>query len=285
MSENCSALPESLLESELFGHKKGAFTHATSDKKGLLQHADGGTIFLDEIADMSLALQAKLLRFLQEGEVRPIGSTQVLKVDARVVSASNKDLAQLVAEGKFREDLFFRLNGVQVSLPPLRERREDVALLCEHFLKKIAEREGKKTLHLAPETLKLFLRYDWPGNIRELQNTLETAALFAERSLITPDSLDFKPALRQPSAGRPPAPVDKPSSSPRTPAKADPAESGGIDPELERILRAIRDESFNRSNAAKALGMSRRNLYVKLEKFGVPRDDRALRDYVDRYVR
>jgi transcriptional regulator with GAF, ATPase, and Fis domain len=283
VSENCSALPEALLESELFGHKKGAFTHAVADKKGLLQHADGGTIFLDEIADMSLSLQAKLLRFLQEGEVRPIGSTQVLKVDARVVSASNKDLAQLVAEGKFREDLFFRLNGVTVSLPPLRERREDIPLLCDHFLKKVSEREGKKPLHVAPETMKLFLRFDWPGNIRELQNTLETASLFAERSLITPESLDFKPALRKAAADRPPVTPEK--TAPGTARPSQPPEADGIDPELERILRAIRDESFNRSNAAKALGMSRRNLYVKLEKFGVPRDDRALRDYVDRYVR
>jgi transcriptional regulator with GAF, ATPase, and Fis domain/predicted Ser/Thr protein kinase len=291
VSENCSALPESLLESELFGHKKGAFTHAAADKKGLLQHADKGTIFLDEIADMSLPLQAKLLRFLQEGEVRPIGSTQVLKVDARVVSASNKDLAQLVAEGKFREDLFFRLNGVTVALPPLRERREDIAPLCEHFLNKIAEREDKKKLHIAPETMKRFLNYDWPGNIRELQNTLETASLFAERSLITPDSLDFKPALRQAHAARP-LPAARPShvaskTSPPPATKTDAyrLSKEDVDPELERILRAIRDESFNRSNAAKALGMSRRNLYVKLEKFGVPRDDRALRDYVDRYVR
>jgi DNA-binding NtrC family response regulator len=238
---------------------------------------------LDEIADMSLSLQAKLLRFLQEGEVRPIGSTQVLKVDARVVSASNKDLAQLVAEGKFREDLFFRLNGVTVALPPLRERREDIAPLCEHFLKKIAEREGKKPLHAAPETMRLFLNYDWPGNIRELQNTLETASLFAERSLITPDSLDFKPALRRAPAARP-APA-RTSPAPETKPAADRPPPEDVDPELERILRAIRDESFNRSNAAKALGMSRRNLYVKLEKFGVPREDRALRDYVDRYVR
>src|SRR6185436_2367134 len=139
-TENCSALPENLLESELFGHKKGAFTHATADKKGLLQYADGGTVFLDEIADMSLNLQAKLLRFLQEGEVRPIGAAEPVRVDARVVSASNKDLRALVADGKFREDLFYRLNGITVKLPPLRERLEDLPLLTEHFLKKIGGR-------------------------------------------------------------------------------------------------------------------------------------------------
>src|SRR5262249_50906911 len=149
VTENCSALPESLLESELFGHKKGSFTHATADKKGILEYADGGTIFLDEIADMSLNLQAKLLRFLQEGEIRPLGSNQVIKVNVRVVSASNQDLARLVQEGKFRKDLFFRLNGITVSLPPLRGRLEDLPLLADHFLSKIAERENMKKLILS----------------------------------------------------------------------------------------------------------------------------------------
>ncbi|HSA58466.1 MAG TPA: sigma 54-interacting transcriptional regulator, partial [bacterium] len=199
VAENCGALPESLLESELFGHKKGAFTHATADKKGILQYADGGTIFLDEIADMSPALQGKLLRFLQEGEVRPIGAHEAVKVDVRVVSASNKDLASLVKEGKFREDLFYRLNGVTVRLPPLRERREDIPLLAEHFLKKTAERTRKAPGRLDPAALRIFMAYDWPGNIRELQNTLATAVLFAEDvdgvHAITVRSLAFKPQL------------------------------------------------------------------------------------------
>ncbi|HEX5033731.1 MAG TPA: sigma 54-interacting transcriptional regulator, partial [bacterium] len=143
VAENCSALPETLMESELFGHKKGAFTHADRDKKGILEYAHRGTIFLDEIADLSPALQAKLLRFLQEGELRPLGSNEVVKVDVRVVSASNKNLPDLVEQGKFREDLYFRLNGLTISLPPLRERKEDLPLLVEHFLKKIAERENR----------------------------------------------------------------------------------------------------------------------------------------------
>lgn len=268
VTENCSALPESLLESELFGHKKGSFTHASADKKGLLPYADGGTVFLDEVADMSLNLQAKLLRFLQEGEVRPIGSNQVNKVDVRVVSASNKDLAQLVAEGKFRQDLFFRLNGVTATLPPLRERLEDLPLLADHFLDQIAKREKKPRLKLGPETLKVFLAYDWPGNIRELQNTLETAVLFAEKGVITPSSLEFKGFK---------------SNFSRKPAATHPTPSV-VEPELVKILRAIRDAGYHRSKAAEALGMSRRNLYARLEKFGVKRDAATLHAYIDRYL-
>src|SRR5262249_48636775 len=154
------------------------------DKKGILEYANRGTIFLDEIADLSLNLQAKLLRFLQEGEIRPLGSNEVIKVDVRVVSASNKDLQDLVAQGKFREDLYFRLNGVTVTLPPLRERMEDLPLLVEHFLKKFAQQEGKESCRLNMEVLRQFMNYPWPGNIRELQNTLETAALFAENGVI-----------------------------------------------------------------------------------------------------
>ncbi|HSA60010.1 MAG TPA: sigma 54-interacting transcriptional regulator [bacterium] len=269
VTENCASLPETLLESELFGHKKGSFTHATADKKGLLQYADGGTVFLDEIADMSVPLQAKLLRFLQEGDVRPIGSNEVVKVDVRVVSASNKDLHDLVRQGKFREDLFFRLNGVTVTLPPLRERLEDLPLLADHFLGKIAGREKKPRLKLSPEALKIFLSYDWPGNIRELQNTLETAALFAEKGAITASSLEFKPTL-----------LGGKALSTRTPPPATPQG----ETELVRILRAIRDAGYHRSKAAEALGISRRNLYAKLEKFGVKRDAATLHEYIDRYL-
>ncbi|HEX5038348.1 MAG TPA: sigma-54 dependent transcriptional regulator, partial [bacterium] len=265
VTENCSALPESLLESELFGHKKGSFTHATADKKGILQYADGGTIFLDEIADMSLNLQAKLLRFLQEGEIRPIGSTEVVRVDVRVVSASNKDLEGLVAAGKFREDLFYRLNGVTVRLPPLRERMEDLALLADHFLK-------KKDVRLSPEALRVFLNYSWPGNIRELQNTLETASLFAESGVLTPHSLQFKPALfrdRVPAGPRPSTLGAQPLPSPSSPA--------AVDPVLEETLRAIRDNAYHKGYAAKALGITRRALYARLQRFGLSTDVKDLK--------
>jgi len=272
VTENCSALPENLLESELFGHKKGAFTHATADKKGILQYADGGTIFLDEIADMSLALQAKLLRFLQEGEIRPIGSHEVVRVDVRVVSASNRDLAGLVKEGKFREDLFYRLNGVSVRLPALRDRREDIPLLAEHFLKKIAEREkSKDACSLATAVLKIFVAYPWPGNIRELQNAIETAVLFAEDGTVTPKSLHFKPVLME----------GKKLVKEMEAAKL---RSVSLPPILEETLRAIRDQCYHKGRAAKALGISRRSLYARLERAGVETDLESLKGQIDKYL-
>jgi len=268
VTENCSALPESLLESELFGHKKGAFTHADRDKKGRFEYANKGTVFLDEIADMSLNLQAKLLRFLQEGEVRPVGSNETVKVDVRVVSASNKDLARLVEEGKFREDLFYRLNGLMVTLPPLRDRVVDIPPLCEHFLKKIAEREKAQPLVLHPDALRLLVNYNWPGNIRELQNTLETAALFAEKGKITPGSFHFKPGI-----------ASKRKAGVVASAKASSRVS--MDPQLEKVLLAIKEQGYHKGNAAQALGMSRRNLYFILSKYKVPRGLKELKTYID----
>ena len=268
VAENCSALPETLMESELFGHKKGAFTHADRDKKGILEYAHRGTIFLDEIADLSPALQAKLLRFLQEGEIRPLGSHEVVKVDVRVVSASNKNLQELVEQGKFREDLYFRLNGVTISLPPLRERKEDLPLLVEHFLKRIAEREGRSPARLGTEALRQFMSYPWPGNIRELQNTLETAGLFADQGLIGLKALAFKPELLGNKKAM--------QSLLRKTLAREP-----LDPELERILLAIRDQGYHKGHAAQALGISRRNLYTKLEKFQVPVEIKSLKEYID----
>lgn len=268
VTENCSALPETLLESELFGHKKGSFTHADRDKKGRLEYANKGTVFLDEIADMSPNLQAKVLRFLQDGDVRPIGSNEVIQVDVRVISASNKDLHQLVEAGKFREDLFYRLNGIAVTLPPLRERSEDVPLLAEHFLKKVAEREKKDPVRLHAEALRLLMNYPWPGNIRELQNTIETAVLFAEEGAITPKSLQFKPAL-----------LTRRRTMTGISSKA--VARSPMEPELERILLTIREQGYHKGNAAVALGISRRNLYTKLEKYGVPIELKELKGYID----
>jgi len=269
VTENCGALPENLLESELFGHKKGAFTHATADKKGVLQYADGGTIFLDEIADMSPNLQAKLLRFLQDGEIRPIGSNDVVHVDVRVVSASNKDLPTLVAQGRFREDLFYRLNGITVKLPPLRERMEDLPLLTEYFLKTIAEREKRSTCRLDPRALDLFLNYGWPGNIRELQNTLETAVLFQEAGVIGTKALHFKPQLSE----RPVPPTAVPSRAPNAP----------LDPILEKTLSAIRDNCYHKGYAAEALGITRRALYARLQKFGLKSNVKSLKEKIEEY--
>jgi Nif-specific regulatory protein len=268
VTENCSALPETLLESELFGHKKGAFTHADRDKKGILEYANRGTIFLDEIADMSPNLQAKLLRFLQEGEIRPLGSNEVIKVDVRVISASNKDLAQLVENEKFREDLFFRLNGVTVSLPPLRDRREDIPLLAEYFLKKITQRDKKDPIRLHPDTLRVFMDYPWPGNIRELQNTLETAVLFVENDSLSTKALQFKPVL-----------FNRKKSLKRGSGASMPREA--MDPDLERLLLTLREQGYHKGNTARALGISRRNLYDKLDKYGIPLELQPLRKFIE----
>ncbi|HEX5038342.1 MAG TPA: sigma 54-interacting transcriptional regulator [bacterium] len=275
VTENCSALPESLLESELFGHKKGAFTHAVSDKKGLLQYADGGTVFLDEIADMSLNLQAKLLRFLQEGEVRPIGAAEPVRVDARVVSASNKDLRALVAEGKFREDLFYRLNGITVKLPPLRERLEDLPLLAEHFLKRIGGRESKTPVKLEPGVLRIFMGYAWPGNIRELQNTLETAVLFAEKGTITRASLSFKPALFEGG-------TSSPSFSGSGGSASVAVSKDSLPPIVTETLKALRDQCYHKGKAAKALGISRRSLYARLERAGIDPGAASLKEMIEK---
>jgi DNA-binding NtrC family response regulator len=175
---NCGALPEALLESELFGHVKGAFTGASLNKKGLLDEANQGTLFLDEIGEMTPALQVKLLRALQDGEVRPVGSNQPSVVDTRVLAATNRDLEQMIRQGSFREDLFYRLNVIAITLPPLRERREDLPVLAEHFLARFAAKQGR-TLRLGPDALDRLLAYPWPGNIRELENAMERAAILS----------------------------------------------------------------------------------------------------------
>ncbi|KAB2837979.1 MAG: two-component system response regulator GlrR, partial [Burkholderiales bacterium] len=194
---NCGAMPEPLLESELFGHAKGAFTGAVNAHKGLFQTADGGSIFLDEIGDMPLALQVKLLRVLQEGEVRPVGSTQSVPVDVRVISATHRDLDAQKASGQFREDLYYRLNVVTLKLPTLSERREDIPLLATHFLRKLAERYKKPVPAIAPEAMALLVAAPWPGNVRQLLNTLEQAVALATTAMI-PASL-VQTALRDDS--------------------------------------------------------------------------------------
>lgn len=269
VSENCSSLPETLLESELFGHKKGSFTHADRDKIGLLQHADEGTVFLDEISDMSPAMQAKLLRFLQEGEIRPIGSNRVIKVDVRVVSASNWDLNALIGEGKFREDLFYRLNGMTVSLPPLRGRVEDVPLLVQHFLKKLARDEKREPYEISPEALELLAAYDWPGNVRELENTIRSASLFHYKKKLLPKSFHFKkvlfgdgvPAIM--GQGTVERPKEKMS-------------------EKNLILKALHSNAYNKKLAAEALGISRRYLYTQLARYDIPLKRVAMKAYVER---
>jgi len=189
VSLNCGALPETLLESELFGHMRGSFTGADSNKKGLLEVAERGTIFLDEIGEMSALMQVKFLRVLQERRFRRVGGLDELQADIRVVAATNQDLTRLVSEGRFREDLFYRINVIPIALPPLRERREDIPLLADHFLAKYTEQMGKPVTGISQDAMQLLLRYDWPGNIRELENVLERAVALEATPAILVDSL------------------------------------------------------------------------------------------------
>jgi DNA-binding NtrC family response regulator len=259
---NCSALAEGLLESELFGHVKGAFTGANAARPGLFREADKGTLFLDEIGDISPGLQARLLRALQEHEIVPVGSETPVKVDVRVLAATHRDLPALVREGRFREDLYYRLNVVTLLLPPLRERRQDVPLLLDHFLRSLAARHGRGRLAVDPEAQRRLLHYDWPGNIRELQNVLERAMLLAEQDVIGPEHL--------------PAEVRPPSRGP-----AERAASTGAEPEwpmrsledlerehVQRVLAAVRG---NRETAAQVLGISRRTLTRMIQRWNLPR--------------
>jgi two-component system, NtrC family, response regulator PilR len=195
VSVNCGAFPEALLESELFGYVKGAFTGANQNKRGLFEVADGGTIFLDEISEMSLAMQVKLLRVLQERTVRPVGGTSEIAIDVRVIAATNRELDKAVAENVFREDLYYRLNVIPIRVPPLRERREDVALLVNHFLKKYASAAGRNILRLHPSSLEILCDYEWPGNVRQLENTVERAV-----ALETSDELHVELPMERPKA-------------------------------------------------------------------------------------
>ncbi len=261
VSENVSAIPETLLESELFGHKKGAFTHADRDRAGLFEQANGGTLFLDEIADMSLAMQAKLLRVLQEGEVRPIGAPKKVKVDVRLVTASNRDLAQMVRAGKFRQDLFFRINGLTIKLPPLRERKEDIPLLVDHLVKKIA-----RDFHLQPSEVgdgayRALLRHSWPGNIRELEGVLRNALLFAKGRPLTAEYFALSPGFAE--AG---------------PAPAAQAEENSA--ERQVILDALRRHLMDKSAVAGELGVSLRTLYTRMERLKIPKKKTVLAKYL-----
>jgi len=195
IGQNCSALPDTLLESELFGHIKGAFTGAISDRRGLFEKANQGTLFLDEIGDMSPNMQAKLLRVLQDGEVTPVGSEKVIRVDVRIISATNRNLKNAVGRGEFREDLYYRLNGVTINLPPLRERREDIILLGEHFMKSFAEETGMPPKALSKAAKEFFLGFSWPGNVRELENTIKNICVLAKGDEIAMDDLRCKPEL------------------------------------------------------------------------------------------
>ncbi len=257
VGQNCAAMPENLLESELFGHKKGAFTGAHEEKKGLFEIADGGTLFLDEVTEMPLSLQSKLLRVLQEGEIRPVGATTEKRVNVRIVAATNRNIEKEVAEGRFREDLYYRLKVFPLRVPPLRERREDIPLLAEHFLKRYAAELGKPAGGFSQQAMELLQSYEWPGNVRELQNEVQRLVIQIEAGgFVTPDLLS--PRVRQiegllervkPTKGTLKEMMDQ----------------------LERwlLIEALREHDNNKTAAAKALGITREGLHKKLRGFGL----------------
>jgi two-component system response regulator FlrC len=258
---NCAALPEQLLEAELFGYERGAFTGATQSKPGQLEHAAGGTLFLDEVAEMSLSAQAKFLRVLQEREFKRLGATRVLKADVRVVAATNRDLERAMAREQFREDLYYRLNVFSISLPPLRERRDDIAGLSQSFLGDLAKTLGRPPAGISQDAQLALLQYDWPGNVRELRNMLERAAILADGGLIVSEHLAFRPGR-----GKAPEPAAAASRS-----AVESIDKGSTLNAVERAMleKALADARFNKSRAAKILGITRGQLYAKLRRHGL----------------
>jgi len=249
---NCAALPEALLESELFGHAKGAFTGAATEKKGLFEEADGGTLLLDEIGDMPPALQAKLLRVLQEGEVRRVGSASVRKVDVRIIASTNKDLAALIQQGSFRDDLYYRLAVIPITIPPLRERPEDILPLCRHFLAIHSAKLGREMPSFDPGAIDLLMSHEWPGNVRELENVIARVVTLSSALRISAEEL-----VKIFSLGR--------AQAPASPAPG----SAGEPSEKEAILKALREGNGNQTRAAKILGMGRNTLWRKMKKYGI----------------
>ncbi|RME02676.1 MAG: diguanylate cyclase [Planctomycetota bacterium] len=251
VAENCAAITDTLLEAELFGYVKGAFTGANQNKKGIFEIANGGTLFLDEVGDMSLGMQKKLLRVLQEGEIRPVGGKNVISVDVRIISASNKDLKEMVQRGEFREDLYYRLNVILLKLPPLRARREDIPLLAEYFLKKTAQEQNLPPKNLSPKALQLLLDYSWPGNIRELQNEIARAFVLAEgKNTITPD--DFSEKLRKQH---------------QIPLDFKPLREILESCEKQAIANVLEATNWNKSKTAKILDISRTTLDKKIQLY------------------
>ena len=258
---NCGAIPESLIESELFGHMKGAFTDAIATRKGLFEVADEGTIFLDEISELPLLMQVKLLRVLQDKEFKRVGGTEDIRVDVRIISATNKDLEEAVKEKRFREDLFYRLNVIQIKLPPLRDRKEDVQILASHFLKKYTEELNKNILKISPEALQILLDYEYPGNVRELQNIIERAVALESHQELTAHNLSSY-LNEQPLMRKGPIDIDIPNE--------------GVDLEkmvedLERtlLLKALDKTKGIKKKAAELLHINFRSMRYRLEKYGL----------------
>ncbi len=252
---NCAAIPETLMESELFGYEKGSFTGAEKPRKGRFSVADGGTIFLDEIGELSPPMQAKLLRVLQDGEIQRIGSDTALPVDVRVLAATNRDISAMVADGTFREDLYYRLNVFPVNIPPLRERTEDIPPLAQHFLKRLSSKNQKKINGITPLAMDLMLRYSWPGNVRELENAIERSVILSREAYISP--VELPPCVQRAGA------EDAACSMPDHKGK----EASLARLEKEAVLQILKEVEGNKSEAARRLGITRRTLKLKLRKY------------------
>ncbi len=258
---NCAAINENLLESELFGHEKGSFTGAVNEKKGLFEVADGGTLFLDEIGELDVSLQAKLLRALQEKQIRRVGATREINTDVRVVAATNRDLLAMTQEGSFREDLYYRLNVLSIEIPPLRERRTDVQLLMEYFIKKHTRTSNRK-VSISPDARRIFEDYSYPGNVRQLESAIERAILLCENDTITLD--DMPPEMTNGS---------RPAAASNDLVKLPPEGVNFEDVERSLIMQAMDRTDNNITKSAKLLGLTFRTLQYRLEKFGIKRDD------------
>jgi DNA-binding NtrC family response regulator len=265
----CGCLSETLLESELFGHTAGAFTGATGDRVGKFLQADGGTIFLDEIATASPALQVKLLRVLQDRRFEAVGSTRTHAVDARVILATNEDLSALVAAGRFRADLFWRVNVITIEMPPLRERQEDIVVLARHFLALLAARGGRRVAGFSPESIEVLSRHRWPGNVRELEHAVEHAALLGSGDRI--EVVDLPMTVRRGDA----TPVAAGAAGAVSDGSASPLKRSLADPERRLILDALERHGWRRGDAARALGINRTTLYKKLKRLGMSLTDLA----------
>ncbi len=262
---NCGAIPSELMESEFFGHKKGSFTGAQVDKDGLFQAANGGTLFLDEVAELPVNMQVKLLRVIQEKAVRPIGGRAEVPVDVRILSATHKNLAKLVEGGQFRQDLYYRINVIELRVPPLRERREDVPKLAGRVLERLGSDHGNPPAKLTPEALAALLSYPFPGNVRELENVLERAVALCENNVIKPDDLRLSPTQKKEQASAVEEDLDEGGEG---------GGEGGLDSyisnlEREAIMKALQETRYNKTAAAKKLGITFRALRYKLKKLGI----------------
>jgi transcriptional regulator with PAS, ATPase and Fis domain len=257
---NCAALPENLLESELFGHEKGAFTSAVGQRRGRFELADGGTIFLDEVGDIPAAMQAKLLRVLQERRFERVGGTESIEVDVRVIGATNRSLQKLVREGAFREDLYYRLNVVKIDLPPLRERREDIPLLAEHFVRQYSRKE-EPPKQISPPTMDALLNYRWPGNIRELENAMERACVTTMSSVIQPDNLPAEVMGKEAPSLPYSIDLDQPLTQLLNLIAADVEE--------QYIRKALEKSQGNVGRCAKICGLSRRSMSAKIAEYNI----------------